>query len=147
MQTVKLAHSFSYHYYNHFVSSFFSLLIQSFFSLLIQQLIIQACRCQLIFLNFLKFSLYSSCCWIIWSPTPFWNSVTAIFCLPYKWSLSITLPWTSLTASCIYSKGDWKFKFFESTAKAASFPAEENFILIVKTHTCSEDHARSLKWI
>lgn len=85
------------------------------------------------------------CYWIIWSPTPFWNPVTAIVCLPYKWGLSITLPRASLTANCIYSQGDRKFKWFESTSKIASFPAENNSVLIVKTHTCSEDHTRSLK--
>lgn len=82
---------------------------------------------------------------IMWSPTPFRNSVTAIVYLPYKWGLRITLPWASLTANCIYSQGDWKFKWFENTRKAVSFSAEKNFILIVKTHTSSEDHPRSLK--
>lgn len=46
---------------------------------------------------------------------------------------------------CIYRKGNRKFKLFETTAKAASFPAKESFILIVETHTCPEDRARHLK--
>lgn len=133
---MKLAHSFSY-CYSQFLGSCFSHLIYLYLQC---QLIIQ--KFLNVFIELLILKLLDNL-----GPTPCWNFVTDTVFLPYKWSLSITLLWASLTASCIYSKGVWRSKLFKSTAKAASFLAEENFILIVRTHTCSEDNARSLKWI